>query len=153
MEAQGHECVGACEIDPKAREIYLHRFPNTTWFHNDITQIKPEEMPTADCWTGGFPCQDISCAGRGTGITGSRSGLFFEITRLAGILRPPILFLENVPALLTRGFGEVLGELSQIGYDAEWEVISAADVGAHHLRKRVWIVAHSDVKQLGVNRQ
>lgn len=142
MEAAGHVCVGACEIDEYARAVYLKRFPTTEWFPHDITKIKPEEIPQARCWTAGFPCQDVSCAGQKKGVAGSRTGLFYEIVRLAGEARPPILFLENVRGLFSQGFGEVLKSLSDIGYHAEWETISARSFGAHHKRERVWIVAY-----------
>jgi DNA (cytosine-5)-methyltransferase 1 len=94
-----------------------------------------------DMVTAGFPCQDISVAGKGAGLEGERSGLFYEIIRVAGIIRPRFILLENVPALLARGMGTVLGELAAIGYDAEWHCVSSAAVGAPHLRDRVFIVA------------
>lgn len=95
-----------------------------------------------DVICGGFPCQDISVAGKGAGISGSRSGLWSEFARLIGEIRPRYAIVENVAALLGRGLSTVLGDLAEIGYDAQWHVISAADVGAPHLRQRVWIVAH-----------
>jgi DNA (cytosine-5)-methyltransferase 1 len=93
---------------------------------------------------GGFPCQDISNAGKRAGITGSRSGLWREMVRCIRVVRPELVFVENVAALLGRGMGVVLGDLAEIGYDAEGDCISAADVGAPHLRRRIWIVAKSD---------
>jgi DNA (cytosine-5)-methyltransferase 1 len=92
--------------------------------------------------TGGFPCQDISNAGKRAGITGSRSGLWREMVRCIRVVRPRLVFVENVAALLCRGMGEVLGDLAAIGYDAQGDCISAADVGAPHLRRRIWIVAY-----------
>ena len=99
-----------------------------------------------DIISGGFPCQDISVAGKGAGIRGERSGLFFEIVRLVSEIRPRYVFLENVPALLVRGMGTVLGELSEVGYDVVWDCVPASAVGAPHRRDRVWIfaVSHGD---------
>jgi len=97
-----------------------------------------------DVVSGGFPCQDISAAGKGTGITGARSGLWKEMARIIGEVRPRFVFVENSPMLVTRGLGTVLGDLAEMGFDAEWGVLSAADVGAPHLRERCWIVAHAN---------
>ena len=94
--------------------------------------------------TGGFPCQDISNAGKRAGITGTNSRLWREMVRCIRVVRPRIVFVENVAALLVRGMGDVLGDLAEIGYDAEGDCISAADVGAPHLRRRIWIVAHAE---------
>ena len=98
-----------------------------------------------DIISGGFPCQDISVAGRGAGLGGERSGLFFEIVRLARALRPRFIFLENVPAIVGRGGWEVIGALAALGYDARWGVLSAFDVGAPHLRERWWCLAYSKI--------
>jgi DNA (cytosine-5)-methyltransferase 1 len=100
----------------------------------------PEHIRIVD---GGFPCQDISNAGKRAGITGARSGLWREMVRCIRVVRPHLVFVENVAALLGRGMGVVLGDLAEIGYDAEGDCISAADVGAPHLRRRIWIVAHA----------
>jgi DNA (cytosine-5)-methyltransferase 1 len=94
--------------------------------------------------TGGFPCQDISVAGKGAGIEGLRSGLWFEYARLIGEIRPSYAIMENVGALTRRGLDRVLGSLSEIGYDAEWSDIRASDVGAPHRRERIWIVAYPE---------
>ena len=96
-----------------------------------------------DVVSGGFPCTDISSAGKGAGITGERSGLWKEFARIIGEVRPRFVFVENSPILTTRGLGVVLGDLSSMGYDAEWGVISARDCGAPHKRDRIWIVADS----------
>jgi DNA (cytosine-5)-methyltransferase 1 len=93
--------------------------------------------------TGGFPCQDISVAGKGAGITGERSGLWKEMLRIIREVRPRFAFVENVPALTRRGLDTVLGDLAEIGYDAEWCVLGADDVEAPHERKRIWILAHA----------
>jgi len=94
-----------------------------------------------DVVSGGFPCQDISSAGKGTGIDGERSGMWREMARIIGEVRPKYAFVENSPMLTTRGLGTVLRDLAEMGYDAEWGVLSAADVGANHQRERIWIVA------------
>jgi DNA (cytosine-5)-methyltransferase 1 len=99
-----------------------------------------------DVISGGFPCQDISSAGRGEGITGSRSSMWKHMARIIGEVRPKYVLVENSPMLTIRGLGVVLGDLSEMGFDAEWGVISAADIGAPHLRERIWIVA-KDTKQ------
>jgi DNA (cytosine-5)-methyltransferase 1 len=99
-----------------------------------------------DVVSGGFPCQDISTAGRGAGITGERSGLWVEMARIVGEVQPRFVFVENSPALTARGLGRVLGDLASLGFDAEWGVLGAADVGAPHQRDRIWILAHSNVK-------
>src|SRR5271156_2014557 len=93
--------------------------------------------------SGGFPCQDISNAGKRAGITGTRSRLWREMGRCVRVVRPELVFVENVAALLGRGMGVVLGDLAEIGYDAIGDCISATDVGAPHLRRRIWIVAHA----------
>ena len=97
-----------------------------------------------DVISGGFPCQDISAAGKGAGITGDRSGMWFHMARIVGEVRPEYVFVENSPMLTSRGLGTVLGDLAALGYDARWGVLGAADVGAPHQRDRIWIVAHAN---------
>lgn len=97
-----------------------------------------------DVVSGGFPCQDISAAGKGAGIDGARSGLWSEFKRIIGEVRPRFVFVENSPMLTSRGLGRVLGDLASMGYDAEWGCVSAADCGAPHKRERIWIVANSN---------
>lgn len=98
-----------------------------------------------DVVSGGFPCQDISAAGTGAGLDGERSGLWVEMARIVGEIRPRYVFVENSPMLTARGLGRVLGDLASMGYDAEWGVLGAADVGApHRERDRIWIVAHAE---------
>jgi DNA (cytosine-5)-methyltransferase 1 len=94
-----------------------------------------------DVVSGGFPCQDISVAGKGAGIDGARSGMWGHMARIVGEVRPRYVFVENSPALLTRGLGRVLGDLAALGYDCRWTVLGAADVGAPHQRDRFWLVA------------
>jgi len=93
-----------------------------------------------DVVSGGFPCQDISAAGGGAGIDGEKSGMWKHMARIIGEVQPKYCFVENSPMLTTRGLGTVLGDLASLGFDAEWGVLSAADVGANHLRERIWIV-------------
>ena len=91
--------------------------------------------------SGGFPCQDISCAGKGEGINGKRSGLWAEMARIIGEVQPRFAFIENSPMLVTRGLSRVLADLDSMGFDAEWGCIGASSVGAPHKRERLWIVA------------
>jgi DNA (cytosine-5)-methyltransferase 1 len=101
-----------------------------------------------DVVSGGFPCQDISAAGKGAGIDGERSGMWSHMARIIGEVRPQYTFIENSPMLSIRGLESVLADLAQMGFDAEWGVLSAADVGANHLRERIWIVG-KNTKQFG----
>jgi len=96
-----------------------------------------------DVVSGGFPCQDISAAGKGAGIDGERSGMWREMARVVSEVRPQFVFVENSPMLVTRGLERVLGDLTSLGYDTRWTVMGAADVGAPHQRDRIWIVAHT----------
>lgn len=132
------------DIDNYANKVYAKRFPESISL-GDITKIKAEDLlKYGNEWiiTGGFPCQDISIAGKGAGITGARSGLWFEYWRLIRDLRPRIAIMENVGMLIHRGLREVLGSLAEIGYNAEWQDIRAEDMGAPHRRERIWIVAY-----------
>ena len=146
----GHTPIGAVEIDQYCRELLearqldgsLPHFP----IHDDVTTFdgRPWRGRT-DVVAGGFPCQDLSVAGSGAGLDGEQSGLWFEMRRVIREVEPRYVFVENVPGLLVRGMDRVLGDLADLGFDAEWEVLSAADVGAPHLRRRVWILAaHPD---------
>ena len=98
---------------------------------------------TVDVVSEGFPCQDISAAGKGAGIDGARSGMWFHMARIIGEVRPRFVFVENSPMLTSRGLGRVLGDLAALGFDAEWGVLGAAAVGAPHQRERIWVVAHA----------
>ena len=97
-----------------------------------------------DVISGGFPCQDISAAGKGAGINGKRSGMWFHMARIIGEVRPRYVYVENSPLLTSRGLHRVLGDLAEMGFDARWGVVSAAAVGAPHKRDRIWIVAHAN---------
>lgn len=106
-----------------------------------------------DVVSGGFPCQDISCSGKGAGLAGERSGLWREMARIVGEVRPTFVFIENSDQLSNRGLDRVVQDLAKIGYDSRWTVLSAADVGAPHIRKRMWILAYSDraYRQRGIH--
>ena len=141
----GIETKQFVEIDPYCQKVLSKNFPGIPT-HGDITTFTAEPE-TYDIITGGYPCQDISSANpNGRGLEGERSGLFYELMRIVCECRPRYIVLENVAALLSkhngRDMGAVLWELSESGYDAEWQVISAASVGAPHLRERVFIVAY-----------
>jgi DNA (cytosine-5)-methyltransferase 1 len=138
----GWDCVKwQVEIDPWARQVLAKHWPEVPRFP-DVREVMGAQLEPVDILCGGFPCQDISAAGRGVGIEGERSGLWRELARLAGEIRPRYLVVENVAKLLGRGMGRVLGDLATLGFDAEWHCIPAAAVGAPHIRDRVWIVAY-----------
>ena len=99
-----------------------------------------------DVVSGGFPCQDISAAGKGAGINGERSGLWREMARIIGEVRPRFVLVENSPMLTLRGLGTVLGDLAALGFDAEWGVLGANAIGANHKRERIWILAHTNAR-------
>lgn len=139
-----------CEIDPYCQSVLLQRMqagdlPKAPIW-DDVCTLPFQELPPIDIIYGGFPCTDISIAGRGEGLAGKQSGLFFEIMRLAKEIRPKWIFLENVPALTHRGGIQVLEELAKASYDVRWCVISASSVGALHRRERIFILAHSESK-------
>ncbi|MGH6629376.1 MAG: DNA cytosine methyltransferase, partial [Burkholderiales bacterium] len=143
--------IAFCETDGFACAVLRKHWPELP-IYEDVRLLTAERMrmdgiDPIDLICGGFPCQDISLAGRGAGIDGARSGLWSEFARLIGEIRPKFALVENVPALAFRGLDRVLGDLADLGYDAEWRVISAADVGAPHLRKRIWIVAYPSIMQ------
>ena len=150
LEAAGFETVAFCEISPKCRHLLNHHWPEVPAY-DDICTLTAERLRAdgiaVDAICGGFPCQDISFAGKGAGLAGERSGLWREYARLIRELRPRVVIVENVSALLSRGLGDVLGDLAEIGYDAEWDCIRASDVGAPHLRNRLWIVAYARGEQ------
>ena len=141
LERAGMACAWQVEREPYAVRVLEKHWPNVRR-HDDVCTFPPEEGNwEVDLICGGFPCQDISVAGKGAGLAGERSGLWHEMHRIIGELRPRFVIVENVAALLSRGMETVLGDLSQIGYDAEWHVIPASAIGAPHRRDRVWIVA------------
>jgi DNA (cytosine-5)-methyltransferase 1 len=151
LEKVGFETVAFCEIEPYCQAVIRKHWPDTP-IYNDVRSVNADRLAAdghdgIDVITAGFPCQDISIAGHGAGLDGERSGLWSEVARIVGEIRPRWVMLENVAALLGRGMGRVIGDLAAIGYDAQWEVISASAVGAPHRRQRVWIVAHDRRKR------
>jgi DNA (cytosine-5)-methyltransferase 1 len=177
MELEGHECVGFCEFDKFAvasytsmhlltqeqreflskmplkqrqKEILKEEYRNGEWYANDIRRVYAGDIPKADCWCFGFPCQDISVAGKQLGFQGSRSSLFFRVMYLVGQLeeenKPTYLFVENVKNLLSVNggwdFARLLIEMEQSGYDAEWQVLNSKDFGVPQNRERCFIIGH-----------
>lgn len=177
MELAGHKCVGFCEFDKYAtasyismhliteeqreylqtlpvkkrqKEILKDEYRNGEWYANDIRRVYAGDIPKADCWCFGFPCQDISVAGKQLGFQGNRSSLFFRVMYLIGQLkeedRPAYLFIENVKNLLSVNggwdFARLLIEMEQNGYDAEWQVINSKDFGVPQNRERCFIIGH-----------
>jgi len=141
----GFQTVAFCEIDPFCRRVLAKHWPEVPCY-DDVRTLTAERLGAdriaVDAITAGFPCQDLSRAGKRHGMAGEHSGLWSEVARLVGELRPGLVLLENVPELLVRGMGRVLGDLATIGYDAEWDGIPAAAVGAPQLRARQWILAY-----------
>ncbi|WP_304341578.1 DNA cytosine methyltransferase [Metaclostridioides mangenotii] len=152
MEMAGHKCLGHCEIDKFANKSYIaiHKPKEGEWYESDITRVRASDIPRADVWCFGFPCQDISVAGKQKGFSGNRSSLFFTVTRLIRDIkeedRPKYLFIENVKNLLSinRGYDflKVLIELDRIGYDAEWQLFNSKDYGIPQNRERVFIIGY-----------
>ena len=146
LENAGMETVGFCEIEPFAQDILNKHWPHTRIF-TDIRTLNEESLlrcgiSKINVIAGGFPCQDISCAGKQVGIDGSRSGLWKEFWRLIDELRPDYAIIENVANLRSRGLITVLQDLRQIGYNAQWHCIPASAIGAPHRRDRIWIIAY-----------
>lgn len=140
FERAGMEVVFQAESDQFCRAVLRKHWPDVPCF-DDVRKVDAS-APPVEVVCGGFPCQDISSAGRGIGIGGSRSGLWKEFARIVGDLRPEFVVVENVQPLTKRGLHVVLGDLSELGYDAEWETIRACDFGSPHKRARIWIVAY-----------
>ncbi len=138
----GFQTVQFVEWEPYCQRILAQHFPGIP-IHGDITTFFPA-AGAADVVCGGFPCQDISTAGKQAGIKqGTRSGLFYELMRVVRAVRPRYVVLENVSAILANGLDTVLGELAEAGFDAEWACVPASAVGACHQRDRWWLVAHA----------
>jgi len=145
----GWQTVCAVEYEPHAVAILTKRQnegllePFPIWDDVRTFDGKPWRG-IVDVVSGGFPCQDISVAGKGEGLKGQKSSLWAEMFRIINEVRPRFAFVENSAALTVRGLGRILGDLAEVGYDARWGVYSAADVGAQHKRERLWIVAYPD---------
>lgn len=143
----GWTTICGVEINPYSASVLLARqtdgvlAPFPVW--DDIRTFDGRPWRgLVDVVSGGFPCQDISAAGKGAGLAGSRSGLWWEMFRIICEVQPPFVFLENSPLLTSRGLDVILGALASVGYDAEWGVFGADNVGAPHVRKRIWILAY-----------
>jgi DNA (cytosine-5)-methyltransferase 1 len=153
FEKAGFRTAAFCEIDPFCQKV-LKRHWSDIPVYSDIKQLSVERLEhdgitDIDIITGGFPCTDLSVAGKQRGMDeGTRSGLWWEMRRLIGEIQPKFAVMENVPNFLSGDngawFGDFLASLAEIGYDAEWTCISAAAVGRAHLRERMWIVAYPD---------
>ena len=141
LERAGMRVLWQCEADEFCRRVLAAHWPHVPCYP-DVSELRGADVEPVDVLCGGFPCQDISVAGKGAGIDGARSGLWAEYARLVGELRPSYVVVENVPALLGRGLGRVLGDLAALGYDAEWDCLPACAFGAPHRRDRIWIVAY-----------
>jgi DNA (cytosine-5)-methyltransferase 1 len=137
--AGGWRTVQFVEREPFCQAVLRKHWPAVP-IHDDITTF---DGFRADAVVGGFPCQDISLAGKGAGLAGGRSGLWWEMHRVIAQARPRWCIIENVPALRSRGLDTVLRSLDSIGFDAEWHCLPAAAIGARHRRDRVWIVAYA----------
>ncbi len=149
MQRQGVKVVASVEIDKKCNEVLARQFPDATQF-TDVTTVKGEDLinagftPSRGIITGGFPCQDLSVAGKRAGLAGARSGLFWEIARLVEETQTEYFIIENVPGLLSsnngKDFGVVVGTMADIGYSLSWRVLDAQHFGVPQRRKRVFIV-------------
>jgi DNA (cytosine-5)-methyltransferase 1 len=143
----GFKTVAFCEIDPFCRRVLAKHWPGVPCYH-DVRELTAERLRAdgiaVDVIAGGFPCQGVSEAGLRTGLQDPRSGLWREYARLIGELRPSYVIVENVSELLRDGYGmaEILGDLAEIGFDAEWHSIPAIALGADHIRERIWIIAY-----------
>lgn len=146
FERAGFQCRWQVEIDDYASKVLEKHWPKVHR-QRDIRECNATNLERVDAIIGGFPCQDISYAGRGAGLAGEQSGLFFEAIRLVRELQPRAVVLENVAALLTRGLDRVLGTLAQVGYDAEWHCIPAAALGAPHIRDRVFVLGYANSRR------
>ena len=143
VERAGCQVDWQVELDPWCRKVLAKHWPEVPRYE-DIKTVGAHNLKPVDWIVGGFPCQDLSTAGKQKGLSGDRSGLWWEMRRVIGELRPEVVIVENVPNLVSLGIEHVLGSLADLGYDAEWNIISAHDIGAPHLRKRIWIVAHAN---------
>ena len=141
LERAGMECLWQVEIDPFCQRVLAKHWPDVPK-HGDIKKLTGEELGHVDLIAGGFPCQPVSLAGKRLAQDDPR-WLWPDFARILRVVRPRYALLENVPGLLSRGMGDVLGDLAALGYDAEWQIISAAAAGAPQIRERVWIVSYA----------
>ncbi len=152
LERAGFRTVAFCEIEPYPRAVLAKHWPGVP-IYDDVRTLSADTLRrdgiAVDAICGGFPCQDLSFAGKRAGIEGARSGLWSEYARIIGEIRPRVAIMENVPGLLSAGHGRVLGDLVALGYDAWWDCIPASALCAPHRRDRVWIVAHAAGERRG----
>jgi DNA (cytosine-5)-methyltransferase 1 len=150
LERAGMETVAFCEFDEVARKVLKKHWPDVP-IYNDVRELTYERLQAdglygIDIICGGFPCQDLSTAGNKAGIKGKKSGLWGHYKRLISEVRPEYAIMENVANLLSGERGswgrKFFGDLAEIGYDAEWHVISASAIGAPHIRERIWVLAY-----------
>jgi DNA (cytosine-5)-methyltransferase 1 len=145
LQRAGFRTVAFAECDEYCRAVLGRHWPGVPCYA-DVRDVTADRLMAdgiaPDVVAAGWPCQDLSYAGKGAGLAGERSGLWREVARIVRELRPRYVLLENVAALLGRGLGDVLGDLAEVGYDAEWHCIPASHVGAPHRRDRIWIVAY-----------
>ena len=151
LERAGMQPVAFCEFDPYCQAVLKRHWPGVP-IYDDVRTLSADTLRRDGVWpidviAGGFPCQDLSYAGKRAGIEGERSGLWSEFARLIGEVRPRFAIMENVSGLLSAGHGRVLGDLAALGYDAAWDCVPASAVGAPHRRDRVWIVAYARSEQ------
>ncbi len=147
LERAGMETVAFCEIEPYCQKVLAKHWPKVP-IYDDVRRLDADTLRRdgidIDLICGGFPCQDISLAGKGAGLAGERSGLWFEYRRIIRDVRPQWVIIENVPAILSRGGSVVTNDLAALGYDCMWECIPACAVGAPHRRDRWWCVAYAN---------
>lgn len=136
----GAECAWQCEIDPFCRSVLAKHWPGVTCYE-DVRTIEPGRT---DLVCGGFPCQDVSSAGKGAGIEGPKSGLWREFERVIRVARPGVVIVENVTSGLRRWLATVLRDLATLGFDAVWETVWALEAGAPHRRARTFVLAYTD---------
>jgi len=151
FERAGMECRWQVEIDPFCQKVLAKHWPDVERY-GDVRECGRHNLSAVDVICGGFPCQDVSVAGKGAGLDGKRSGLWFEYARIIREIRPRWVVVENVPGLLSidagRGMGTILRDLAKSGYDAEWDVLPASAFGAPHLRYRTFILAYPNSGRL-----
>lgn len=140
---EGAETIWQVEREPFCQKVLRKHWPHSK-IYNDVRDITRENVEPVDMLLGGFPCQDISLAGKGEGLDGKKSGLWWEMHRIISELRPRVVVMENVAAITIRGGLDVVGSLASIGYDSEWRIISARDFGAPHRRDRWFCVSYSE---------
>lgn len=150
FERAGLTCSWQVELDPFCRKVLAkHWSAVRRWDDIRTFPPTPNDDWSVDVICGGFPCQDISNAGKRAGIDGERSGIWVEFARCVRILRPRFVVVENTGSIAVRGLGRVLGDLSSLGFDAEWSIVSACSLGAPHTRERLFVVAHAHSQKRG----